>query len=455
MPRKQTKRMIKQLRIGLYFLLSISISIQAQHTFSIKEAQEYGLKNNREMKNSNIEVAIASKQMKETISLGLPQVNAEGQWQKFLTIPTTLVPLGTFSGGGETSTGSNLYAEMQFGLPHTTSVSVTVSQLLFNGSYIVGLKAAKSFMTFSILARDLTENQIKDSIATAYFNVLLVQENTKFLKSIVTVHTNIVKEISAQHEAGFVEDLEVDRMALILSKMEMQYANMYRKHEIAEAYLKLMIGIPLSENILLSDSLPQLLESSTIFNIEESNIQQRVEYKMAEMKVTLKKFDLRRFQTDKLPSITAFGSVNNTSMGEEFEAFDRLSTWYPSQMIGLKITFPIFDGLGGAARIQKAKLVWEQAKNDKIQIEESLKLAHLTAQSAFLNSMSNYNHQENNLKLAKKIYDKTLAKYREGLVSSLELSQAGTDYLESNTDFSTSIYNLLITNQNYQRSIGK
>jgi outer membrane protein TolC len=176
---------------------------------------------------------------------------------------------------------------------------------------------------------------------------------------------------------------------------------------------------------------------------------------MAEMKVTLKKLDLRRYQTDKLPSITAFGSVNNTSMGEEFEAFDRLSTWYPSQMRGLKITFPIFDGLGGAARIQKAKLEWEQAKNDKIQIEESLKLAHLSAQSAFLNSMSDYNHQENNLELAKKIYDKTFAKYREGLVSSLELSQAGTDYLQSNTDFSTSIYNLLITNQNYQRSLEK
>ena len=125
------------------------------------------------------------------------------------------------------------------------------------------------------------------------------------------------------------------------------------------------------------------------------------------------------------------------------------------QMVGLKISIPIFDGLGGAARIQKARLVWEQAKNDKIQMQENLALAHLSAQSNFINASSDYTHQEHNLALAKMIYEKTLAKYREGLVSSLELSQAGTEYLQTNTNFSKSIYHLLITNLNYQRSLGK
>ena len=445
--------MIKQISVSLCLL--VSISIQAQHTFSVKEAQEYGLQLNREMLNATLDVEIASKQMKETISVGLPQVNLEGQWQKFLTVPTTLVPADAFGPLPENADGSNKFAEMQFGLPHTTSATVTASQLIFNGSYIVGLKAAKSFMTFSRLTRDLTENQINDSITTAYYNVLLVKENSAFLKSIVEVHTTLVEEIEAQHKAGFVEDIEVDRMALVLSKMKMQYDNMYRREELSEAYLKLMLGIPLEENLSLSDSLPQLLEASTNFSLEESNIKQRIEYKMAAMKVELKELDLRRYQTDKLPSIAAFGTVNTSSMGNEFTAFESGSRWYPSQMIGLKISVPIFDGLGGSARIQKARLVWEQAKNDKLHIEESLTLAHLNAQSEFLNSVSDYSHQENNLALSKRIYRKTLAKYKEGLVSSLELSQAGTDYLQSNTNFSKSIYDLLITNLNYQRSLGK
>jgi len=230
---------------------------------------------------------------------------------------------------------------------------------------------------------------------------------------------------------------------------------MYRRTEISNAYLKLMLGIELSESLVLTDSLPDLLNSSISFKLEESNVKQRIEYQMADMKVALKKLDLRRYQTDKLPTIVAFGSINTSSMGEDFTAFESNSSWYPSQMVGVKVSIPIFDGLGGAARIQKARLVWEQAKNDKIQAEESLALAHLAAQSNFINASSDYNHQENNLTLAKKIYDKTLAKYREGLVSSLELSQAGTEYLQSNTNFSKSIYDLLITNLNYQRSLGK
>ncbi len=443
--------MIKQLTLSVCLLLSFGL--EAQHSFTVKEAQEYGLENNREMKNAVLEVDIASKQMKETISVGLPQVNAEVQWQKFLTVPTTLVPSGAF--GGEPTADMPPYLEMQFGLPHTTTAAITASQLLFNGSYIVGLKAAKSFMSFSKMRKTLTENQISDSIATAYYNVLLARENTDFLESIVEVHKTIVGEVEAQFNAGFVEDIEVDRMALVLSKMEMQYAHTYRRTEISEAYLKLMLGISLNETLVLSDSLPQLLNSSISFKLEESNIKQRLEYKMAVMQAELKELDLRRYQTDKLPSIAAFGSINSASMGDDFTAFESKASWYPSQMVGLKVSIPLFDGFGGSARIQKARLVWEQAKNNKFETEESLQLAHKAAQSQFINSISDYNHQENNLKLAKKIYQKTLAKYREGLVSSLELSQAGTEYLQTNTNFSTSIYSLLITNLNYQRSLGK
>lgn len=443
--------MIKPITISLCLLLSLGL--EAQHRFSVKEAQEYGLHNNRELKNAVLEVDIAAKQMKETISVGLPQINAEAQWQKFLTVPTTLVPAAAF--GISDNPDAPKYLEMKMGIPHTSTASVTASQLIFNGSYIVGLKAAKSFMAFSRMRKMFTEHQIADSIATAYYNVLLTKENSDFLEAIVKVHKTIVSEVEANYNAGFVEDIEVDRMALVLSKMEMQYANMYRRTEISEAYLKLMLGINLSESLVLTDSLPDLLNSSISFKLEESNVEQRIEYQMADMKVVLKKLDLRRYQTDKLPTIAAFGSVNTSSMGEKFTAFEPSSTWYPSQMVGLKVSIPIFDGLGGNARIQKARLVWEQAKNDKMQTEESLALAHLAAQSNFINASSDYNHQENNLALAKKIYEKTLAKYREGLVSSLELSQAGTEYLQSNTNFSKSIYDLLITNLNYQRSLGK
>ena len=429
----------------------LNFFIQAQHNFTVQEAQDYGLNNNHDIKNAQLDVKHAAKQMLETISVGLPQINAEVEWQNFLEVPTSLVPASQFN----PEAPDNIYTEMQFGIPHKTNASISASQLIFNGSYIVGLKAAKSFMNFAELSKDLTESQIKDSIATAYFNVLIAKENRDFLENIVVVHKDIVDEIETRYLNGFVEDLEVDRMSLVLSQMEMQYANVQRQTEIAEAYLKLIIGIPLEENLTLSDSLPKLLDSSVNFQLEEAQIQNRLEYQMADLKVKLKELDMRRYQTDKLPSVVAFAAFGSSAMGADFNAFEKEINWYPSQLIGLKISLPIFDGLGGMARIQQAHLKYEQAKNDKNQITESLELAFLASQSNYLNAISNYNHEQNNVILSKKIYDKTLAKYREGLVSSMELSEAGTDYLETSTNLSQSIYNLLINNLNYQRSLGK
>ena len=441
--------MNKKSILSLLFLLS-SISY-AQSSLSLEEAQKYGLENNEEIKNAFLDVKHASKQLLETVSIGLPKINAELQWQNFLEVPTTLAPASQFNPNAP----DDVYTEMQFGIPHTTNASISANQLIFSGSYIVGLKAARSFMNFAEIKKDLTENQIMDSIATAYFNVLIAEENHDFLEDIVEVHKDIVEETKARFENGFLEDIEVDRMALVLSQMEMQYYSAKRFMEISESYLKLLIGIPLDEALTLTDSLPSLLQQSVDFQLENTQIKNSLEYQIADVNTELKKLDMRRYQSEKLPTISAFASTGKSAMGADFNAFEENTHWYPSQMVGIHVAIPIFDGLGGEARIQKARIKYQQAKNERKQVEEGLKLAHLTAQSTYLTAISNYNHEENNLALSKKIYEKTLTKYHEGLVSSIELSEAGGDYLKTKTNFSTSIYNLLISNLNYQRSLGK
>ena len=437
--------------ISIAFCLITSYFTQAQNAFSIKQAQEHALNNNYDIKNAQLDVEHASKKMQETLSVGLPQINADIEWQNFIEVPTTLVPASQFN----PEAPDNIYTEMQFGIPHSTNASITASQLIFNGSYLVGLKAAKYFMKFAEARKNLTESQIKDSVVTAYFNVLIAKENSDFIEQIVHIHKDIVDEIQEKYLNGFVEDLEVDRMSLILSQMEMQYANTQRQTEIAEAYLKLIIGSPLEDEIILSDSLEQLLNASVNFKLEEAQIENRLEYKMADMKIRLKELDMRRHQSNYLPTVSAFASIGRNAMGVDFNAFEEDVNWYPSQLVGVKISLPIFDGLGGMAKTQQARLIYEQAKNDKNQITANLKLAFLASQSNYLNAISNYNHEQNNVILSKKIYDKTLEKYREGLVSSIELSEAGSDYLERSTNLSQSIYNLLINNLNYQRCLGK
>jgi outer membrane protein TolC len=381
--------------------------------------------------------------------MGLPKINGEVNWQQFLEIPTTVVPANMFV----PTAPEGQYTELQFGTEHNSTATLSASQLLFDGSYIVGLKASKIYSSLSQQSLQLTEQQIQDSIAAAYYNVLVAEQRKDFLQLIAEIHQGILDEVQARYDLGMVEDLDVDRMALTLSNMKIQSENMDRMTEVAYLYLKLILGIPLEETLVLSDSLPALLSQNQNLKIQEPNIENRLELQLAETQTRLMKLDLRRYQSQFLPSISAFGSYSENAFRDEFNFFDE-GNWYPTKVIGLKATMNIFDGFSRVAKVQQAKIKLQQAKNNRAQVAESLSLAHKVALSNYLTALHTQKQKTENLELSKKIYLKTMAKYREGLVSSMELSQSGADYSQAQADNAQAIYNLLIAKTNYNRSVG-
>jgi outer membrane protein TolC len=438
------------MRNKLLLLFSlVAFSASAQHQLSVQEAQILGLQNNINVKNAKLDVSLAKKKVMETIAMGLPKINGEVNWQQFLEIPTTVVPANMFV----PTAPEGQYTELQFGTEHNSTATLSASQLLFDGSYIVGLKASKIYSSLSQQSLQLTEQQIQDSIAAAYYNVLVAEQRKDFLQLIAEIHQGILDEVQARYDLGMVEDLDVDRMALTLSNMKIQSENMDRMTEVAYLYLKLILGIPLEETLVLSDSLPALLSQNQNLKIQEPNIENRLELQLAETQTRLMKLDLRRYQSQFLPSISAFGSYSENAFRDEFNFFDE-GNWYPTKVIGLKATMNIFDGFSRVAKVQQAKIKLQQAKNNRAQVAESLSLAHKVALSNYLTALHTQKQKTENLELSKKIYLKTMAKYREGLVSSMELSQSGADYSQAQADNAQAIYNLLIAKTNYNRSVG-
>ena len=435
-------------KLLLLFTL-VAFSASAQHQLSVQEAQILGLQNNINVKNAKLDVSLAKKKVMETIAMGLPKINGEVNWQQFLEIPTTVVPANMFV----PTAPEGQYTELQFGTEHNSTATFSASQLLFDGSYIVGLKASKIYSSLSQQSLQLTEQQIQDSIAAAYYNVLVAEQRKDFLQLIAEIHQGILDEVQARYDLGMVEDLDVDRMALTLSNMKIQSENMDRMTEVAYLYLKLILGIPLEETLVLSDSLPALLSQNQNLKIQEPNIENRLELQLAETQTRLMKLDLRRYQSQFLPSISAFGSYSENAFRDEFNFFDE-GNWYPTKVIGLKATMNIFDGFSRVAKVQQAKIKLQQAKNNRAQVAESLSLAHKVALSNYLTALHTQKQKTENLELSKKIYLKTMAKYREGLVSSMELSQSGADYSQAQADNAQAIYNLLIAKTNYNRSVG-
>jgi outer membrane protein TolC len=427
----------------------VVFTTNAQQRLSVNDAQQLGLTNNTEVKNARLDVKLAKKKVMETVAIGLPKINGEVNMQQFLEIPTTVVPANMFA----PSASADEFTELQFGTEYNSTSTLSASQLVFDGSYIVGLKASSIYKSLSIQSLELTEQQIQDSIAAAYYNVLVAEERKAFLKLIADIHQDILDEVSTMYELGLVEDLDVDRMALTLSNMKIQSENMDRMTDVAYLYLKLILGLPLDEEIILTDSLNNLLSDNQIIQLKEPSIENRKEYQLAQTQTQLMKLDLRRFQSQLLPSITAFASYSKNAYRNEFDFFDE-GKWYPSNVIGIKANMTLFDGLARVSRIQQAQINYEKARNNQSQTSEFLQLAYEMALSNYITAFNSQEQTANNLELSKKIYHKTLLKYKEGLVSSSELSQAGADYSQAQANNAQSIYNLLIAKTNYNRSVG-
>jgi outer membrane protein TolC len=369
----------------LLIAILIAFTSSAQQRLSVKEAQELGLQNNVKVKNAKLDFSLAKKKVLETIGIGLPKINGEVNWQQFLEIPTTVVPANMFV----PTAPEGEYAELQFGTEHNSTASITASQLLFDGSYIVGLKASTIYKSISQQSLQLTEQQIQDSIAAAYYNVLVAEERLEFLQLIAEIHQGILDEVQARYDLGMVEDLDVDRMALTLSNMEIQSENMERMTEVAYLYLKLMLGIPLENDLILTDSLPTLLSQNQTLKIQEPNIENRLEFQLAETQRQLSKLDLRRYQSQFLPSISAFGTFSQNAFRDEFNFLDEDLSWYPTQVVGVKATMNLFDGFSRIAKVQQAKIELEQAKNNRAQVAESLSLAH---KGSFIQLSNSFTH---------------------------------------------------------------
>lgn len=427
----------------------VALTAGAQQRLSVEDAQKLGLANNTEVKNARLDVKLAKKKVMETVAIGLPKVNGEVNMQQFLEIPTTVVPANMFI----PSAADDEFTELQFGTEYNSTSTLSASQIIFDGTYIVGLKASSIYKSLSVQSLELTEQQIQDSVAAAYYNVLVAEERKAFLRLIADIHQDILDEVTTMYDLGLVEDLDVDRMALTLSNMKIQSENMDRMTEVAYLYLKLILGLPLDEEIILTDSLSTLLVENDNIQLQEPTIENRKEYQLAQSQTQLQKLDLRRFQSQLLPSITAFASYSKNAYRNEFDFFDE-GKWYPSNVIGIKANLTLFDGLARISRIQQAKINLEKARNNQAQTSEYLQLAYEMALSNYITAFNSQEQTANSLELSKKIYRKTLLKYKEGLVSSSELSQAGADYSQSQANNAQAIYNLLIAKTNYNRSVG-
>ena len=406
---------------------------------TLEQAVTFGQENNRQILNASREVQRAYKERWSTIAIGLPQISASANYQNFLELPTSLIP-AQFFGGKEGE-----FAEVQFGTPQTMDGGVTLQQLLFDGSYIVGLEASKVYLDISKNILEKTALEIKKNIVSTYSSVLLIEENILFLEKNKTNLSANLEEVRILYRNGFDEEESVEQLRLTLSGVETQLRYAQNTKNITLGMLKLLMGFPTESPLELVDNLEALTTEGLFDEKFESNssLDNNIDIKIASSNLKSESLLYKYEKSKNLPRLAAFLSGNYTGNSQTFSFVNSDQKWFGAALVGVNLQIPIFSSFKRRAQTQKAKIAVEQAETTLEETQERINIEFQAALNEYELAVETYFTNKENLALANRIEQKNQSKYFEGMASSFELRQAQLQLYSAQNNYISAIQNVI------------
>ena len=427
----------------LLFVSSVAFSQEApkSYSFSLEEAVNYALDSSYTAINARRDVAKALKQKWETTADGLPQINGSVDYQNQLKQPVTFIP-AEFS-GGEPGT----FTPVTFGAKQSANLTATLSQVIFDGSYLVALKASTAFLEFSENANEKTRLEVRKGVINAYGGVLLTEESVSIVEKNIDAITDNLSETQALYEEGFAEEEDAEQLQITKLQLENQLSNTKRQADIAKQMFNLALGIPVNAPVVFKDGLEQLTLESVSLEISEQElaVEENVDYKIADNLTKQRELELKLEKSKALPSVNAFVNYGTQTQDDDFVFFDSDTRWFQSSIFGVSINVPIFSSLKRSARTQRAAIALDQAQTDLEQTIQQIQLDTDTARSDYQFAIESYQTAQKNLELAERIENKNQIKFREGISTSFDLRQAQTQLYNAQQELLQSMVNVITT----------
>ncbi len=437
--------------LTLVFCLIAGFSAKAQLTdtvaaFTLQEAIDYAQTHQSAILNAKIDEEIARNTVKKTVGIGLPQVNANINFQDYIKVPTNLLPGDFFGRPGE-------LIPVRFGVKYQSSAGIELSQLLFDGTYLVGLQASKTYKELS--SKSLQRSRIETAVAVtkAYYSVLVSNEQLSLLDANIARLKKSLKDTEALFNNGFVEKIDLDRLTVLNNNLETERENVIRLLDLNLHLLKFQMGMNINSTLTLKDSISSLnVEESVALN-DTAAYKSRIEYSLLETQKKLNELDLKRYKSQYLPSVGAFGSTTRSFQTNSFnELLDRS---FPLAVIGFRISVPIISGGIRNYQVRNARLEIQKTENNLLNLRNGINLEVEQAKTVYRNGFKSLENQKRNMTLAQEVLRVTKVKYEQGVGSSIEVTTAETSLKESQNNYINALYELLINKVNLDKALGK
>lgn len=438
------------------FVLSLqSFSQQnAELSLSLRQAQDYALEHNTGMKNAKLDIEMAKKKIWETTAIGLPQISASGSYQHIFKVPEMsfggasllsthregITLSGVPTGFNNDSIFLNYFPgdPIKLGVPDNASVSLNVSQIIFSGEYLVGLQATRVFFQISQNSYASSVSDLKESVANSYYLVLVMQRNKEIVSQSLSSLNKTLSDMREMNKQGFIEETDVDQLELTEHTLENAIRTIDNQILASQDLLKFQIGVPFETTVSLTESIDDIVKVSDIAAIvsKQFQVQNQIGYKIMENQEAVGVLNLKRQKSAYLPTLAAFYKHTENARKADFD-------FTMKDIAGLSLNVPIFSSGQRNAQLSQRVMELEKIRNTKDNVAQGLQLDFINSRNTLNSAYDQFLNDQRNIELTSRIYDKTLAKFKEGISTSMDLTTAQNQYLTAERNYFTSLYSLL------------
>ena len=424
----------------LALALTTGFNATAQSSYTLEEAKKTAIENSAAVKNAKIDILIAEKKVWETKAIGLPQINAEGSFSHFLDIPTQVMPARAFN----PMAPEGELVGVKFGTDYSVSANLTVSQLLFDGRYLIGLQAIQKFKEVADHSLVKTEKIAREEAEDAYYMVVVSAEQIKILGQTIKKLEKLKNDMQLLANEKMVEQTDADQMALNLSRLQNNLTLAQKQNELAVDLLKLKMGFAMSKQIQTTDSLATFLDG---FNPNDHidkmfNSSNNIDVQMMETQLALDNLDVKNQKAAGMPTLGAFFQTQQQAFRNEFNFFAN-KPWYPANIWGVNLSVPIFSSGQRTSKMRQAELIRDKREVSIGSMKEGLDLQVKNAKVQLTSSWDIMQNNITSMAIAEKILNNSQIKFTEGVISSTEFTQSENQYIVSQSDYINSAYQML------------
>lgn len=441
---------MRRLYLSLITLLLPALTIaQEPIALSLEDAMNFAVKNNLTAKNARLDILLQEAKNAEITGIALPQVKGQGQFTDYLNPMKSFIP-GDFVGAPGT------FIPVQFTPKYNVTANGQASQILFDGSVFVALQARKTIISLFEQNAKLTEEDIRYEVQKAYYSFVIAQRQYDILKAALKNSREILADIVAMRNAGFVEKIDVDRTTLQVNNLATDSIRIGGMINTSEQLLKYRLGMPMDRAIVLTDTVVEnTVNSAREILAQEANYINRTEFGLLQTQLKLNQYDLKRHRLSGLPSLAAFANAGYNFATNDFDQVTQFRKYYQfSSFWGLNLNVPIFDGMQRRNRVKQAKIAVEKTQNDIENLKLGIDFQSEQSRTTLKNSLLALESQKKNMELGNTVLDLAQRKYKEGVGSNMEVTQAQSELLQAQSNYFQALLDVVNSQSDLQRALG-